>query len=64
MNSIISSEPISCTGYGTRAPADQSPLSARNSAAAHWPDSSSRPNAVRVAIARVSRERRTRRPSL
>ena len=30
---------------------------------AHWPDSSSRPNAVRVAIARISRERRTRRPS-
>ena len=44
-------------GLGTAMP------SAANSAAAHCPASSSRPNAVRFAIARVSRERRTRRPS-
>ena len=64
MNSIISSEPISWTGYGTRAPAVQSAERARNSAVAHWPESSSRPNAVRVAMARVSRDRRIRRPSV
>ena len=35
MNSIISSEPINCTGYGTRAPAFQRADNAPNSAVAH-----------------------------
>ncbi len=63
MNSIISSDPMSCTGYGTLAPAFQIDDSATNSAFAHLPASNSRPKPVLVAMALVSRDRRTRRPS-
>ena len=37
--------------------------SAPNSAAAHWPAMASLPNAVRLAMARLTRDSLTRRPS-
>ncbi len=43
MNSMSSSVPLTCTGYGTGAPTSYSRLSASNSACAQWPAASVRP---------------------
>jgi hypothetical protein len=63
MNSSSSSVPRICTGYGTGTPAAYSRASALNSAPAHCPAIASRPNALRLATARLVRDSRVRRPS-
>src|SRR5665647_1958708 len=63
MNSIRTSVPLICTGRGTGRPALHSSPRALNSAKAHWLEIICLPNSVRRAMARISRLRRTRRPS-
>ena len=63
MNSSSSSVPRICAGYGTGTPAVYSRASAANSALAHWPAMACRPNALRLATARLTRDSLVRRPS-
>src|SRR5215472_15360567 len=63
MNSMRSSVPSTWAGYGTGSPALLSWLSAANSASAHWVAIIARPAAVRLAMALLSRDARTLRPS-